>query len=197
MLANTNLELIWFKQILANQDLVSNLENITLIITDVDGCLTDANIDYTCDQEFSRRFSIQDGFAIEQALKAGLLVGFMSGKAHSSSNMRAQKLGIPEDLNLGGKKDKVVALKTICESRNINMQNILFFGDDCYDARVKLAVPEIIFATPSNAPFYYQNIANIVLPKQGGQHVFRLLLDLVLYVQKKHFSQELIDRLVR
>ena len=58
---------------------------------------------------------------------------------------------------------------------------------------VKL-IPEFgIFACPNNAVFYVKHHANLIVDKHGGDSAFRLLIDLVLYLQNKHFAQSFIE----
>ncbi|MBY0352783.1 hypothetical protein K2W90_00285 [Candidatus Babeliales bacterium] len=190
-------DLLWFKQCLEKKELVEQLKKIKLIIADIDGSLTDGNLEYTEEKENSRRFSTQDGFGIIKAMKAGILVAFLSGKDHGSIKARAQLLGIPDDLFIGGRKDKLVVIQQIQQKHGLSDNEVLMFGDDHFDALVKQQNPAFIFAVPNNAPFYYHDFANVVVPREGGHHAFRLLVDLILYVQKKHFDAELITQALR
>ncbi|MBX9830881.1 hypothetical protein K2X40_02905 [Candidatus Babeliales bacterium] len=190
-------DLLWFKQSLENKELVEQLKKIKLIIADIDGSLTDGNLEYTEEKENSRRFSTQDGFGIIKAMKAGILVAFLSGKDHGSIKARAQLLGIPNDLFIGGRKDKLVVIEQIQQKHELADHEVLIFGDDHFDAFVKQQNPSILLATPSNAPFYYHNFADLVVPREGGNHSFRLLVDLILYFQGKHFDHQLITQALR
>lgn len=189
----THSDTTWFKESLADQLLANKLQNIKLIITDIDGSLTDGYMDYTTTEELSRRFSILDGMAIAHSQKVGLPIAFLSGKKHQSGALRARKLGIPEDLYFEGREDKKNVIEELVKRLSLNLNNIMLFGDDYFDTVVKTQFPTLVFAAPLNAPFYLHNLADIVLPKQSNNHAFRLLLDLILYLQKKHFAQELID----
>lgn len=190
-------ELAWFKQCLADSELIEKFKKVKLAILDVDGSLTDGNIAYTADTELFREFSVQDGYAINYALSnTDLSIAFVSGKLHGSAHFRARMLGIPEHLCLDGKRDKVTIVKGMVADEKFELNQILFFGDDCFDATVKIKLPEIVFGAPSNAPFYYQDLADVTVPKPGGKHSFRLLLDLLLYLRGKHFAQDLIAKLV-
>jgi 3-deoxy-D-manno-octulosonate 8-phosphate phosphatase KdsC-like HAD superfamily phosphatase len=106
-------------------------------------------------------------------------------------------LGIPDELCIAGVKDKVNLINNLCEKYKLSFSQILVFGDDYLDTKIKKDIPEIIFACPLNAPFYFYHMADLVLPKPGGQHAFRLLVDLVLYVQKKHFAQDIISQALK
>lgn len=187
-------DLQWFQENLNNELLCKQLNNVKMVICDVDGTLTDGTIDYTNESEFSRAFSIVDGLAMVYAQQANLLIGFLSGKAHGSIQIRAKKLNIPDNLCAGGKLEKIETIKEMIKPYALSLSQVLLVGDDYLDAKVKLSAPEILFATLQDAPFYFQQCADLVVARNGGHHAIRLLLDLILYVQKKHFAQELIDR---
>lgn len=186
-------DIAWFKAELENKERVERLKQIKLLILDVDGTLTDGFIDYTEDKEFSRRFSIEDGYAMVLAQRAGLKLALISGKNHNSTQIRAEQLKISSDCVLGGKENKSFYIKQIQEKYKISDSETAIFGDDSLDARVKQELPALFFVTPANAPFYYQAFADLVIPKTGGNHALRLLLDVMLFIQEKHFDQDLIN----
>ena len=81
------------------------------------------------------------------------------------------------------------------EKLNITSEETLHFGDDFLDLEIKPHVG--IFAAPQNAPFYIQHAADIVVPKDGAHSAFRLLLDVILYVQGNHFAQKFIEEAIK
>ena len=184
----------WFSSTLNNVSLVNRLKEIKLVIADIDGSMTDGMITYNLDGESGRNFSIQDGFATARALKSGLLIAFLSGKDHNSAQLRAKKLGIPDDLCVTGCEDKITYLLQMQKSYNSLPAQTIMYGDDFLDARVKAQQPELFLVVPNNIPFYFHQTADLVLPKNGGDNAFRLLLDILLFVQGKHFAQEYITQ---
>ena len=190
-------DLAWFKECLSNTALVAKLKNTKLIISDVDGALTNATVYYTEEKEEGRFFSIQDGYAIKPALNAGLLIALMSGKDNKSTFVRGSKLGIPTDMMIAGMETKIKAVEHVQQLKNVGIEHTLMYGDDFMDADVKINNAVGLFVCPNNAPFYLQGVADVVVPREGGHHAFRLLLDLILYVQGKHFAQSLIDHAIQ
>lgn len=191
----------WFSEILKNQTLVNKIKNIKIIITDIDGCLTNGSLTladsrYPKDTDYSRHiaksFCVQDGFGIDKAIKNNLLsVAFLTGRTDEATKIRAKMIGIPEDLCFTGvsqkKIEKVISIQT---NKNISKEETLYFGDDFLDYETTNATG--IMASPQNSPFYFQDKADILVPRNGGNGSFRLLLDLVLYIQNKHFAQSFI-----
>jgi len=183
----------WFKSCLDNKDLVEKIKKIKLVITDIDGCLTDGQSFFSEDGNRAKGFSVQDGYATVHALKSGLLIAFLTGRKDNSVKLRAQQLGIPEDMYFegfcNGKKEKTAHIQ---QSKNVDKQEALLFGDDFLDVQCRELVG--LFVCPQNSLFYIAHQADLIIPQNGGNHAFRTLLDLILYVQEKHFAQEMINQ---
>lgn len=186
----------WFVSCLQNQSLIQKIKNIKLIICDVDGSLTNAGIYVTAEGEGGRTFSIQDGYIVKPLIKAGISVSLMSGKENASTFQRAQMIGVPQDLCMVGALDKPPATRLLHERLGVSAEQTIIFGDDFLDMRVKKEQLVSLFVAPSDAPFYVQAYADMVIPRGGGVAAFRLFADLVLYVQEKHFAQEFIQMAV-
>lgn len=192
----TKFDLDWFKQCCLTPDLVQQLKQIKLVICDVDGTLTSAGVYVDEQGEGGREFSVQDGFIVKPAQQAGITIALMSGKANLSTIQRAEKLGIPAELCMIGLETKPEAVRTLQHKLVLDAQQTLLIGDDFLDAEVKINRLVSLYACPSNTPFYLQQLADIVIPHSGGKNAFRLIMDLVLYVQQKHFAQDFIKKLV-
>ncbi len=185
----------WFKSTLSNKALVERLKNISFVITDVDGSLTDGTVHFDADGEGDRMYSPQDGYAIRLAIESNIQVAFLSGNAGASIVSRARKLRIPDELIVLGAKDKRVSVQKLQSITGFTSKQTLVFGDDCLDAAVKEADSDIFFAMPSNGIFYLQPIADCVSPANAGAgSALRHILDLILYVQGKHIAQHLIQK---
>lgn len=185
-------DITWFKETLKKTDLMRTLKAIKLVIADVDGTLTNTNVYYDEQGEGGRDFNIQDGHIVKPALQAGLNISFMSGKDNPSTIQRAKRLGISETLCAAGMDTKTDSIKKIQSTLSISAEQTLIIGDDYLDAEVKLNGTVGVYVCPANALFYLQPHADLILPRNGGDSAFRLLMDLILYVQNKHFAQTLI-----
>ena len=71
-------------------------EKIKLLITDVDGVLTDGSLLVMPDGEFLRRMNIRDGYAMQLAIKAGYRMAIISGGHSSGVPVRLKRLGVQE-----------------------------------------------------------------------------------------------------
>lgn len=189
---------IWFKNCIENKNLISKIEKIKLIVTDIDGALTDGYLYITPDRTdtVSKKFSVQDGFVINEIIKNSLLkIAFLSGRNDAVTKIRAKMLGIPEDMCIIGSTNKPEKIKILQKNNKILKEETLHFGDDFLDYQTKNEVS--IFACPDNAPFYIKHAADLIIPKNSNSNAFRVLLDLILYIQKKHFVQDLIKETIK
>ncbi|KKP22565.1 MAG: 3-deoxy-D-manno-octulosonate 8-phosphate phosphatase [candidate division TM6 bacterium GW2011_GWF2_28_16] len=186
----------WFINNINNKNLIEKLQKIKVIITDIDGCLTNANLLVT-ENNIGKSFSVQDGFGTSTAIKNKLIdIAFLTGRTDEATKIRAKMLGIPDELCFTGIDQKKIAkIKAIQKLKNITKEETLYFGDDLLDFEALDAIG--VMASPENTVFYFQDYANIIVPRTGGDSAFRLLLDLVLYAQNKHFAQEFIDKTIK
>ena len=67
---------------------------IRLLVSDVDGVLTDGAITYGSDNQESKTFNIKDGLGLRLATWAGLPVAWLSGRRSDAVTRRAAELGV-------------------------------------------------------------------------------------------------------
>ena len=183
----------WFVACLKNEPLVESLKKIKLVISDIDGCLTDGKVSYDGNNhEIQKDFSVQDGYMINQCVTKDLLkIALVTGRIDKAARKRAEVLGVPKKFYYEGvDSDKSSAVEKIMSTLDINKEEVIFFGDDFLDLQTKDSVGMLV--SPTNAMFYIHSNSEIVVPRSGGNGALRLLIDLILYIQNKHFAQEFI-----
>jgi len=187
----------WFIASLANQKLVEKLKKIILIISDIDGSLTDGTVYYSDQDGIQKNFSIQDGFMMGKCNKKDMPhVALISGRSDKAAAKRAKILGIPDNLYYQGvDQNKSKSIEEIQNTLSVTREQTLLFGDDLLDLETKDSIA--LFASPTNGLFYIAANADIVVPRPGGHGAFRLLLDLILYLQNKHIAQSIIEETIR
>src|SRR5580704_19469082 len=110
-------------------------KKIKLVLTDVDGVLTDNGVYHGESGEVLKRFSIRDGMGVERLRKlCGIDTGIVTGELSPSVARRAEKLHITQ-LHLGV-KDKPGRLAEIMEKLQLGCDEIAFIGDDVNDLEV-------------------------------------------------------------
>ncbi|MDO6418781.1 HAD-IIIA family hydrolase [Amphritea sp. 2_MG-2023] len=157
------------------------LKNIRLVITDVDGVLTDGSIFYDVSGECIKRFHVRDGLGIRMLEESGIRVAVLSGRDSETLRKRIQDLGI--SMSLLGVKDKLAACDELMLQAEVIRSETVFIGDDTIDLPAFLACG-YSFAV-ADAPDYVKNKASMVLSKAGGDGAFREVSDLILDAQNK------------
>ena len=104
---------------------------IRLLVLDVDGVLTDGGLCYTAAGEETKRFHVQDGFALVSALRSGLQIAVLSGRASAAVTRRMAELGVVEVHQ--GVADKVTALESLRERLGLAPREVAVMGDDLPD----------------------------------------------------------------
>ncbi len=157
-------------------ELACKLRHIKLIITDVDGVLTDGGLYYGPDGECLKRFHARDGLAVRLLQQAGIQVAALSGRDCPALRRRLADLGIAEAVL--GQVDKRAALSGIMERCGVAAEEVAFIGDDIPDMEVFDLCG--VSVTVGDAPEYVKARADLVLKCKGGQGAFREVADRIL-----------------
>jgi len=113
--------------------LKEKLKNIKAIVLDVDGTLTDGGMYYSAEGEELKKFNTKDAKGIELAKKAGYEVCIITAEDSPRVHSRMKKMQISEENYFFGIKDKLPVLKKWCESKNIELNQVAYGGDDLGD----------------------------------------------------------------
>lgn len=168
---------------------LNTLKNITTLVFDIDGVLTDGKVIITEDGNQLRRMNIKDGYALQLAKKKGYNVAIISGGRSETVRSRFTGLGI-HDVYLGS-TDKVDTLKEYCLTYDIDLQNILYMGDDIPDYEVMslVALP----TCPANAAKEIIGIAQFIASQKGGEGAVREVIEMVMRAKGDWFDTNLTD----
>jgi 3-deoxy-D-manno-octulosonate 8-phosphate phosphatase (KDO 8-P phosphatase) len=143
---------------------------IRLLLTDVDGVLTDNGVYYGEQGEAFKRFSIRDGMGVERLRKlCGIDTGIVTGELSPSVSRRAEKLQITQ-LHLGI-KDKLGRLNEIMAAGGLSWEELAFIGDDVNDLEVLGKAG--LSACPGDAMAQVSGIVHYRCTAVGGYGAFR------------------------
>ncbi len=161
----------------ANQHLKEKADKIKLVLTDVDGVLTDTGVYYSSDGELIKRFSIRDGMGVERLREMlSIETGIITGENSGSVKKRAEKLKI-ETLFLGA-KDKLAAFNQIMFDHKLQPEEIAFIGDDAND--FDIIGKAGLSASPSDALEFIKEKVDYVCSVRGGNGAFREFAELII-----------------
>ncbi len=160
-----------------NLSLKSKAEKIKIVLTDVDGVLTDTGIYYGPDGEAFKRFSIRDGMGVERLRNyAGIETIIITGENSRTVQARTEKLKITE-FYLGVKKKEEV-LEIIKKKNGLEKENIAYIGDDSNDYEIMKQCG--FTATPADGMSFIKEIADYVCETKAGHGAFREFAELLL-----------------
>lgn len=151
--------------------------HIKMLLTDVDGVLTDGSMYYTEHGDEIKRFHTYDGKAVELLRKQGIICGILTAEDTQMVARRGKKIKM--DIIHQGVKDKLSLAKQIAAEYNIELKNMAYVGDDVNDVAL-LAQVGLSFC-PSNAQPEVRALSNVIpLDVQGGYGVLRKILPWII-----------------
>lgn len=157
-------------------DLKEKISKIKVVLTDVDGVLTDGGLYYNDQGMVMKKFFVKDGMGAVLLKEKGIEVGIVTSDNSEIAVARGKRLNF--DLVYYGVKDKTEILKEVCFVRNIKPEEIAFIGDDVNDIEILKLVG--LSACPGDAVDSVKSIVNYVCTRDGGKGAFRELADMIL-----------------
>ena len=162
-----------------NSSVKRRLKQIRCLLLDVDGVLTDGKLHFTSNGEEFKTFDVQDGHGIAMAQRAGLVIGFVSGRPSAATERRAADLGVTIVMQKATNKMEMV--EQIKAQHGFRDEEIAFIGDELVDLsvlrRVGLAV-----AVP-NAMDEVKKVVHYITRRKGGDGAVREVIEMILKAQ--------------
>lgn len=149
---------------------------IELILSDVDGVMTDGGIRLLDDGRQIISFHIRDGMGIRLWREAGKRFGIVTGRDVAAVRRRAEDLKI--DVVRLGIDDKLPAVDAIATELGLSREQICYIGDDLLDLRVIQLVG--LGVSVADAPEEVRQAAKYTTSVRGGQGAVRELVEVLL-----------------
>ncbi len=150
--------------------------DIKLLITDVDGVLTDGGLYYTSEGLIMKKFNVKDGMGIKLLKQAGIKTAIITTDTSDLVKLRAERIKV--DYLFMGIWNKEKKMQEICEIENISNENVAFIGDDVND--IGIIKEAGLTASPIDGIEDVKQIVDIVLSRKGGEGVFREFAEMIL-----------------
>jgi YrbI family 3-deoxy-D-manno-octulosonate 8-phosphate phosphatase len=159
-----------------DQALAERCRRIKLVLSDVDGVMTDGTVLFLPGGQEGKSFHIRDGLGVILAHRAGLLTGVLSGRRSEVTATRAAELGMK--VVRQGMLDKAAAFREIVAELGLAPHEVAYIGDDVND----LPVMELVglSAAPADAPIEVRGQAFMVTDARGGHGCLREFLEAIL-----------------
>lgn len=149
---------------------------IRLVITDIDGCLTDNGMYYGASGEESKRFSARDGKGFELLRGAGIETMLLTSEKGPIIGHRAEKLQVRHVTE--GSADKRADADVVRRQLGLEWSEVAFLGDDVHDVELLRTVG--LAACPADAHAAAVAAAAYRCRVAGGAGAFREVADLVV-----------------
>lgn len=159
----------------------NKLKKIKLVLTDVDGVLTDGGMYYSETGEFMKKFNTRDSMGMELLLNINIKTVFVTRENSKIVKKRIKKIRIADLYS--GILDKSKLLPTILEKYGVKSNEIAYIGDDVNDIEIMKLVGFSV--TPLDGNYEVKNISDYVCNVNGGNGAFRELADLIIKSNSK------------
>ena len=165
-----------------NTSIQKKCKKIKLILTDVDGVLTDGSRYYSEKGEILKKFHVRDGMGINILLRNGIPTCIVT----KERSRIVAKWG--KDMNIKKKYWGVIQkerkLSQICDDFKIEASEIAYIGDDVND--IKLLSKVGFSAAPNDSIEQVKKLVNYTCKKNGGEGAFREISDMILSIKFPH-----------
>jgi len=161
--------------------LASRCQPIELIVSDVDGVLSDGGLIFNNDGIEAKRFHIRDGLGIKLWHQAGGRFALITGRSSHMVSLRAAELRIGHVRQ--GAERKLPALKDLLAELGLSPEQTCFIGDDLPD------LPAVRFAglgvAVADACAELREAAAYVTTLPGGSGAVRETIETILKAQQR------------
>lgn len=157
------------------------MQQIQLILSDVDGVLTNGNITYDNQGIESKTFHVRDGLGIKLWQRSGHRFGIITARSSHIVKVRMAELGV-EIVRQGSEKKLTVGMQLIGEM-GLNPKQVCYIGDDLSDLGLLSHVG--LAASVADGASEIKSMAHFRTKAKGGKGAIRELIETILKSQKK------------
>ena len=157
------------------------MQSIELILSDVDGVMTDGGITYDNQGIETKTFHVRDGMGIKLWQKTGHRFGVITARSSHIVKLRMEELGV--DYIRQGSEQKLTAARQIITQLELQPDNVCYIGDDLTDVALMKSVG--MSASVADAAEDVKKMADYVTKSAGGTGAIRELIEMILKSQKR------------
>lgn len=165
---------------MTKKEIKERAKKIKLLLTDVDGVLTDGNMYFVENRRNGfleiKGFHSHDGIGLWLVRQFGIKTGMITGRVSPSAEARAKALSMKYVYQ--GFLGKLAPFLEIAKKENLNYTEIAFIGDDLVDLPVLKKVG--LACATRNAVYEVRENAHFVTSRKGGEGAVREVCELLL-----------------
>ncbi len=161
--------------------LEQRMQAIKLILSDVDGVLTDGSITYNNQGIETKTFHVRDGLGIRLWQRAGHRFGIITARSSHVVKLRASELNV--EIVRQGSSDKLTVAAQILNELGLDQSAVCYVGDDLTD--ISLLNQVGLAASVADGVAEVRSVAQIVTKATGGKGAIRELIETILKSQNR------------
>jgi len=156
-------------------------------VFDVDGVLSTSTITMDNDGQPIRTMNIKDGYAVQLAVKMGLVVGIITGGRTEQVRHRYESLGVKHIYIASSYK--MHDLEDFLQKTGLTVDQMLYMGDDIpdYEVMQKVGLP----VCPADAAPEIKAISKYISPYTGGNGCVRDVIEQIMKAQGLWMSDKI------
>lgn len=156
-------------------------QSIELILSDVDGVLTDGGVIFDNQGIEIKRFHIRDGIGIKLWQRAGYQFGVVTARNSHIVKVRAAELGI--EIIRQGFEQKLPTIREIMAQLSLEPGQVCYVGDDLTDLAAIQTVG--LGVAVADAAAEVRSSAHYVTKAGGGQGAVREVIEFILKAKNR------------
>lgn len=174
--------------VLESGELERRCQAIELILSDVDGVLTNGGILFDNQGIEMKQFHVRDGLGIRLWERAGYRFGILTARSSHIVKVRAAELGI--SIVRQGFEEKWPVAESVLSELGLSVSALCYIGDDLGDLPVIRRAG--LGVTVADGVEETRAVANYVTAARGGTGAVREIIELVL--KAKGMWEEIVAR---
>ncbi len=156
--------------------LLDKCKNIRIMLTDVDGVLTDGGMYYDQRGDIMKKFHTRDGMGVTLMKKHEIPTIIITKERTQMVKQWAKRMKIEKLYDGIIKKDKI--LEKICKKYEVKPNEVAYIGDDVNDIDLLKIVGLSI--CPNDAIKEVKNNCDYICKIKGGEGVLREIADIII-----------------
>jgi YrbI family 3-deoxy-D-manno-octulosonate 8-phosphate phosphatase len=154
---------------------------IELVLSDIDGVMTNGGILFDNQGIESKQFHVRDGVGIKLWQRAGYKIGLVTGRSSHIVKMRAAELGI--DVVRQTAEEKLPAALAVLQELGYSPEQACYIGDDLPDLPAMRAMGLGVAVADGCAEL--RAAAHYVTSVRGGEGAVRETIEMILKAQRR------------
>ena len=163
-----------------NKKLQEKCKKIKIVLTDVDGVLTDGGMYYSKNGDVMKKFNVHDGMGVTLLRKKSISTIIVTKEKNKIIEKWATKMKIKKLYD--GIIKKELILKKICKNYHTIPQEVAYIADDINDLGLLKKVG--LSAVPNDGIDVAKKICDYICERRGGYGAFREFADFIMLSQK-------------